>query len=216
MVFNPVPEGKIILRESFNYPDGKLPASWWSEGCSASIKKNRLFVDADTASYRSSTIWLDLNLSGDVQIDFDVRIVSSSDTANNINCFFMYSHPDGNHLRNSFEDRISAEYKMYHNLNGYIFTAVANGDEQNARFRFRDNPGFNILAENFTGELKIGKRYHIRIMKISNRFQYWKDGIIIIDAIDDKFNPVCNSGLFGFRTWHTSLWWDNLVITRLD
>ena len=52
-----------------------------------------------------------------------------------------------------------------------------------------------------------------KIVKENNRVEYWVDGNKIIDAVDPENH---NEGLFGFRTWHTSLWWDNLVIKRLD
>jgi hypothetical protein len=33
-------------------------------------------------------------------------------------------------------------------------------------------------------------------------------------VVDDRFNPLYSKGYFGFRTWHTALWWDNLIISR--
>ena len=38
----------------------------------------------------------------------------------------------------------------------------------------------------------------------------------LMDKTDDEGNPAHEKGLFGFRTWHTALWWDNLVITQLN
>jgi hypothetical protein len=207
---------KVIVKESFSYPDGKLPADWWSEGCRAEIKDGHLFVDADTSSFRASTVWFDRELSGDLQIEFDVHIVASSDKANNINCFFLYSDPEGKPLRNTSKKRECGTYTLYHKLNGYIFTNVANGKESNVRFRFRDNPGFYLLDENYCGETKAGKTYHIKIEKKENRFRYWTDGKKIIDTLDESYNPLYKNGLFGFRTWHTAIWWDNLVITQLN
>ncbi|SHF21291.1 hypothetical protein SAMN05444274_10460 [Mariniphaga anaerophila] len=207
---------RIIIKESFDYPDGKLPSIWWSEGCEAELKDGRLFVDADTTSYRASTIWLDHELSGSLKIEFDAHIVASSDNANNINCFLLYSDPEGRPLRETAQERECGSYGLYHELNGYIFTNVANGEESNVRFRVRDNPGFYLLNENYRGETKAGKTYHIKIEKTNSRFQYWINGEKIIDMEDKSYNPLYNKGLFGFRTWHTAIWWDNLVITQLD
>lgn len=209
-------EGKVILKETFSYPDGPLPALWWSEGCSAKIKDGHLFVDADTASFRQSTIWLDQELSGDLSIEFDVHIVASSDKANNINCFFLYSQIDGEQLKASCQERIDGNYTKYHNLKGYIFTNVRNGDGKHGRFRLRDNPGFYLLAEEKIADNRQGKTYHVKIEKNSERLRYWIDGHKVIDLSDDFYNPLYNNGIFGFRTWHTALWWDNLVITQLD
>jgi hypothetical protein len=206
----------IVVHESFEYPDGELPLSWWSEGNPAKIKDGRLFVDADTADFRTSTVWLDRNLSGNIKLTFDVHVVSSSDTANNINCFFLYSDKDGKPLRETSGQREDGSYNRYHMLNGYIFTYLANGQPHNGRLRFRDNPGFRLLAEKFGFECESGKTYQVTIMKQGTRLQYWVDGKKLMDKTDDEGNPPHEKGLFGFRTWHTSLWWDNLVITQLN
>ncbi len=207
---------KTIFKETFDYPDGTLPSMWWSEGCPAQIRDGRLFVDADTVSFRAATVWLDKSLSGNVRIEFDVHIVSSSDKADNINCFFMYSDPGGSDLRSTSPSRACGTYTLYHQMNGYIFTNVANGKEANVRFRLRDNPGFHLIRENYSGQIEIGKTYHVKIEKKDDRLQYWTNGKRIINTVDKSFNPIYENGLFGFRTWHTSLWWDNLVITQLD
>jgi hypothetical protein len=38
----------------------------------------------------------------------------------------------------------------------------------------------------------------------------------MIDKTDKEYNPVLAKGLLGFRTWHTALWWDELMIKQLD
>ncbi|MFC4871664.1 DUF1961 family protein [Negadavirga shengliensis] len=209
-------QGTVVFRETFDYPDGPLPDDWWYEGNTARIKDGHLFVDADTSDQRMSTIWLDRELSGNIRIEFDVHVVSSSDTANNINCFFMYSDPEGKPLRETKDARVKGDYNSYHVLNGYIFTYLANGNPTNARIRFRDNPGFNLLAEGFGSECKAGKTYRIGIEKRNNRYLYWVDGMKILDKAAGEFYPTHSKGLFGFRTWHTSLWWDNVVIRQMD
>lgn len=209
-------EDTILYSETFSYPDGPLPSIWWCEGNTAVIKDGRLYVNADLDAYRASTVWLDKRFSGNIQIEFDVQIVSSGDTANNINCFFMYSDPEGNSLRETAEKRKDGVYNHYHKLNGYIFTFVGNKDPDNARVRFRDNPGFKLLKEDFGANCEAGKTYQIKIVKKDNRFQYWVNGVKRLDKVDDAFNHLHNEGLFGFRTWHTALWWDNLKIIRAD
>jgi len=207
---------KVIFQESFDYPDGELPAKWWSEGNQAEIKEGRLFVNADTGQFRLSTVWLDQELSGNIRVEFDVHIVSSSDTANNINSFLFYADPNGKPLRDTRKERENGAYTHYHQLNGYIFTYLANGDPSKARVRFRDNPGFNLLGEEFGYECKIGKTYQVMIVREDKRFQFWVNGEKLLDHVDNGMNISDKGGLFGFRTWHTALWWDNLVITQLD
>ena len=143
------------------------------------------------------------------------RKTSSSDTANNINFFFMYSDPSGKHLRQSAHERKSGLYQLYHQLNGYIFTNVTNGNELEVRYRLRDNPGFELIDEVFTDESRIGQTRHIQIVKINDRLQYWVDSEKRVDVVDNKFNPVHEQGLIGLRTWHTSLWMDNLIVKQI-
>jgi hypothetical protein len=202
----------IIFKDNFNCAPGALPSKYWSEGCPGVIKDGHLFVDADTAGYRQSTIWLDQELSGDLIIECDVHVISSDKKANNINFMFLYSDPKVRRLKESRSERSNGEYKSYHQLNGYIFTYLADGTEDNARFRFRDNPGFNLINEVKGFECKTGRTYHIKIIKLGNRFQFWSNGFKAIDVILNSYNPPYDKGNFGFRTWHTKLWWDNLSI----
>ncbi len=71
---------------------------------------------------------------------------------------------------------------------------------------------------NGVSDVAIGKTYHIEIEKIQNRIAYIVDGKPIFEAKVDnsgsKKIPVRKRGLIGFRTWSTSLWWDNLKVTR--
>ena len=203
----------ILLEETFAYPDGELPADWWSEGAKAIIKGGRLYVDAN---HTVSTVWLDKELSGNLRIEYDVHIESSNDNSNNMNCFFLYSDTTSSPLRDSKKLRSSGNYQLYHGYNGYIFTYVANRKEPaGGRFRLRDCPGFHLLQENYTYENKKGETYHIKIEKLNERIRFYVDGILMIDKRDNEQNPIHQSGLFGFRTYHTELWWDNLLITKL-
>jgi hypothetical protein len=62
--------------------------------------------------------------------------------------------------------------------------------------------------------MKRGKVYHIAFEKRGNHFTYTAHGHILLDVVDDRFNPPHGKGLMGFRTWHTQLWWDNFVVMR--
>lgn len=206
---------ELIVDESFEYPDGDLPAIWWSEGSPAKIRNERLYVDADTGPNKASTVWLDKEFGGDFSIEFDVHVIFSDNKANNINTFLLYSHPEDKSLRKTKQERADGKYTHYHSLNGYIVTYVASGNEMNARTRLRVNPGFNLLEEQFNYECRQGKTYHFEIIKTENRIQFYVDGNKIIDRTDDALN-LHKTGLFGFRTWSTALWWDNLVIKQLN
>jgi hypothetical protein len=205
----------VIFREHFEYPDGPLPQGWWSEGDMGEIRNGRLHVNADTGRFRQSTVWLDRAFSGDLRVEYDACVLASADRVNNMNFFFLYSDPAGVPLYESRQARADGAYRQYHGLNGYIFTNVADGSGTPARFRFRDCPGFHLMAENLQYENRPRTVYHVMMEKRGNRITYTLDGTTVLDAADDRFNPLHDRGLMGFRTWHTELWWDNLIITQL-
>ncbi len=179
----------------------------------AVIKGGKLYVDANSTA---STIWLDKELTGNFRIEYDAHIESSNNNSNNLNCFFLYADTTGTPLRETRALRKSGNYKLYHGYNGYIFTYVPNPKEPSGgRFRLRDCPGFHLIQENNTFESKIGKTYRITIEKLNDRILIYVDGNLMLDKHDDEQNSIHERGLFGFRTWNTELWWDNLRITQL-
>ena len=213
---------KVIFQESFDsYADSSnLPAGWWREGSKAvRIEKGRLRADANLDNngedYGTSTIWLDRNFGGCLRVEFDACILASDGDKNNINFFLLFSDPAGRPLQQTRDERADGQYGKYHTLNGYVITFLANGEPDKARFRMRDDPGFNLLQEEFAYECKQNKTYHIAIEKRGNRITYAVDGIVYLDKVDDAANGEHKSGIIGFRTWHTDLWWDNLKVTRL-
>ncbi|WP_162416828.1 DUF1961 family protein [Cyclobacterium roseum] len=207
--------GEIVFEEKFNYPDGALPADWRSEGVPASIQNRRLFVGEDTLKPRVATACLDWEFSDNLQVEFDVHVVSSQELANNLNFFFMYADPEGRNFRETKKERKDGNYARYHKLNGYIFTHLANGRESLARFRFRYNPGFTLLEEWNGDECRIGTTYRIKLVKKDQKIQYWTDGKLIIDQ-ELEASRQHKKVIIGFRTYRTSLWWDNLVVRQLD
>ena len=207
-------DGQIVLKEGFNYPDGAVPAHFWSEGCPAVVRNGRLFIDADTIKPRASSVWLDKELAGDLSIEFDVHVVSSSDDADNINLFFMYSDSSGRPLRESAAQRKDGLYRRDHEKSGYIFTNVTNGDSLHIRYRFRRNPGFKLIKEAKKSRKGREPEIHIKVLKKGNHIEYWENGNKIFDETMEGYQPY-EKGLFGFRTWHTALEIDNLLIKRI-
>ncbi|MEX2566499.1 MAG: DUF6250 domain-containing protein [Cyclobacteriaceae bacterium] len=173
--------GSQIFEEKLNYPDGDLPAEWGSEGVPATIQNGRLFVYADIREPRVATVWLDREFSGNLQVEYDVHVVSSEEIANNLNFFFLYSDPDGRNLRETKKEREDGLYARYHKLKGYIFTHLANGTVSPARFRLRQNPRFELLHEWYGYECKTATTYRIKVVKMDKNIQYWVDGNLIID-----------------------------------
>jgi hypothetical protein len=213
----------VLFREDFeSYADNStLPAGWWHEGSKAvRIEEGHLRVDANLDNngedYGASTVWLDRTFGGDIRVEFDARVLASDGAKNNVNFFFLFGDPSGRPLMQTRNERADGQYGKYHTLSGYVFTFLANGEPEKARFRMRDDPGFHLLQENFAYECKQNKTYHIAVTKRGGRITYAVDGAVYLDKIDDAANPEHTSGILGFRTWHTDLWWDNLKVTELS
>lgn len=218
----PATAKKVLFMEDFDsYADNsKLPVGWWQEGSKAvRIEKGRLHADANLdengEDHGTPTIWLDKTFGGDICVEFNAHILAYNGNKNNINFFFLFSDPSGRPLWQTKNKRADRQYGKYHELNGYVFTFLANGNPSNARFRMRGDPGFHLLQENFAYECKQNKTYDITVTKKGNRITYAVDGTIYLDETDDTANPEHKSGIIGFRTCHTDLWWDNLKVTEL-
>jgi len=208
---------KIIIKEEFKYPDGPAPKNlFWSEGCPGNIRNGRLFIDADTAAQRASSVWLNQELSGDLSIEFDVFLLSSSDDANNINLFFMYGDASGDPLKQTASQRQDGLYQRYHKLKGFIVTNVTNNDSVNIRYRLRKNPGFTLVRQSQMKRIKRQNKIHIKLLKQGEHFQYWENDNKIFDEQITDADKQYAKGLFGFRTWHTSMEIDNLLIKRIE
>jgi hypothetical protein len=213
---------ELLYTENFDkFPDGTpLPPGWWVEGNpSVSIQKGHLLINANpeagSKEYSVSTVWLNKMFEGNLQIEFDAHIIKSRGEKNNINLFILYSDTTNMPLYESRESRSDGRYPHYHKLNGYIFTYLANGQPDTARFRLRDNPGFFLLQENYAYECRAGKTYHMTVIKIGNKLSYSVDGNTYLEFLDNQLNPLHHKGLIGFRTFQTELWWDNLRVTRV-
>ncbi|MCF6270083.1 MAG: DUF1961 family protein [Melioribacteraceae bacterium] len=206
-----------IYFESFDNPN--LPENFFVEGSNkVGIKDGRLWMDASPevdGERGVGTIWLNQEFSGDLKVEFDVKIIESKGDKNNINFFFLYSDTTGKPIYASTHLRKTGSYSSYKNLNGYIFTYLAGGNPDSARFRFRNCPGFNLLQENFAYHCIKKRVYHIEIAKISNRLTFAVDGKTYIDYTETSNNPIHSKGIMGFRTYSTELWWDNFKITKL-
>ena len=220
----------VLFREDFDdLPDGdRLPDGWWVEGGQRVwIEDGRLHVRANPelgseVGHKVCTVWCNREFSGDLRVEFDAHVVASGREVNNINFFFMYSDPTGQPLYESREARASADYRYYHGLNGYIVTFlqdVADTGQRwpdgtpKARFRLRRCPGFQLIDEAFDYHCRQGVTYHVAMMRRGTHLSYAVDGVVYAEADDPE--PLTH-GLIGLRTFHTELWWDNIVVTGLE
>ncbi len=214
----------ILAIETFDSgpPDCPLPDNVWFEGAGsgalARIERGRLRVDADNAKGQAGTIWLDRQLAGNLEVEFDVIVHDAVDASNNVNFFLYFRDPDGPQLRITREERASGSYRLFtrDRLEGLVMTHVANGTPENARTRLREVPPFDPpLAEYYGTELKAGEFYHFRIRVVDGHIQYFKNGILLVEGAIRNFNHN-KPGYLGFRTWQTDLSWDNLIVRQVS
>jgi hypothetical protein len=199
--------------------------SWWVEGGERVwIEDGRLYVKAmgdKGPESRACTVWCKRVFPDNIRIDFDAHVVSSSVNVNNINLFFCFSDPAGKSLFFTREERNTATYKFYHQLNGYILTFLndrkkragtyADGSSW-GRFRMRRCPGFHLMTEKYAYHCRQGRTYHIAIIKRGSQISYSVDGSVYLEGYDDQ---PWRSGQIGLRTYKTFLWWDNIRVTEL-
>ncbi len=199
---------------------------WWVEGGERVwVEDGRLHVKADPPEGSEepyvATVWCEQPIEGNVRIEFDAHVVSSSTDVNNVNFFMFYSDPEGTPLYDTREDRADAAYGDYHVLNGNIITFLNDtregaGDipegEQRARIRIRHCPGFELLGETYNYHCQAGNTYHVQIVKRNDFIQFWVDGRYLIGVREPE---PWSEGLIGLRTFRTYLWWDNIQVTAI-
>ena len=215
-------DDRVVISEDFaNGMD-----NWWAEGGERVwVQDGHLYVKADPADKSPNyiaTVWCKTPTPANVKVEFDAHVVSSSIEANNINFFLCYADPSGQPLSETRASRASAAYKLYHDLNGHIFTFLkdrtgaggkrADGSSK-ARFRMRRCPGFQLMTEGYGHHCDAGKTYRVSITKQGGELTFGVDGKVYLRGTDPDPLP---GGLIGLRTFRTELWWDNVRVTALD
>lgn len=213
--------GKWIIDENFSAGMD----NWWVEGGhEVRVEGGRLVVRADrpeTEGGSVCTVWCRTPHPADFTLEMDAHVLKSAVDANNINLFVCFSDPGGRPLYETRESRRSAAYNLYHGLNGNIITFLndrtAEGGRHEdgstkGRVRIRRCPGFELLAETFTGRCRQGETYHITVTKHGGLIVYSVDGRELLRAEDPQPR---GGGLLGLRTWATELWWDNIRLRAL-
>ena len=104
-------------------------------------------MDAATEASTVSTAWCPRIFEGDLILEFDACVVPPKRFPN-IN-FFMYASEldDGDVFKNLWP---SDAYKLYHNINNYIFMFL--DEEGKGRYCMRKCPGFGLVHELYTDQ----------------------------------------------------------------
>ena len=197
-------------------------ANWWVEGGErAWLQDGRLHLWAENGAAPgrgAATVWWKRPLPADFVLSLDAQVLSSPAEANNINLFLSYADPSGTPLFDTRAKRESAEYNLYHQMNGYIITflndAKAEGGRNpdgstRARVRIRRNPGFQLLKETFAKSCRRGVTYRLTVTKRGRRIGFAVDGETLLEAEDAHPWP---GGLLALRTFGTYLWWDSIRV----
>lgn len=186
----------LLYREEFSSD----PKGWKTEGRGKVwVEDGRLVMDA---SHVEGTTWCPFEIEGDILITYTAYVLNPPD-ANNINLFFMATAADGTDV---FKVDLSGTYKEYHQLPNYIMTFTS------GYTRLRRNPGFNLVSENRTVKALTENEYQVAILLEGNMIRCFINDIPVHSCRDDS---RYRKGRIAFRSWHTTLWWDDLKVYRV-
>lgn len=201
---------KLIYSDDFN-----TDLSNWNVEFEKPETSSLKIIDGklDVSTSIGATIWFKTQLSGNIMITYDVKIIDeggSFDRVSDMNAFWMATDPSSpNAIKRD------GKFASYDNLNLY-YAGV--GGHYNKFTRFRKYKGIDdksILKEYSDKEhLLIGNTtYSVKIIVNKDRVQYFLDGELYWDFKDDK--PY-NQGFFGFRTSKSHQVFDNFKVFKID
>lgn len=146
------------------------------------------------------TLWYNEKISGDVVIEYDATVYSDreGDRLSDLNCFWMATDPQAE----SVFERMDSRNGVFANCAQMKLYYVGYGGNYNSTTRFRrytGEPGPAIIAEYSDADhlLKPNHWYHIKLVCQDGKVQYWIDGELLFDYVDE--DPY-TEGWFGFRT----------------
>jgi rhamnogalacturonan endolyase len=190
--------GKLIYADNFQKP---LNSKTWiaeiepSAGNSVVYTKNNALV-LDTK--RGVTVWLNQYLHGNIQIEFDRKVLVDSgknDRLSDFNQFWMATDP---HNKNLFTR--NGKFEAYDDLQLY-YVGMGGNTNKTTRFRKYDG-GQKPLIKGYLDKQHLllpNKIYHIKIMVKDKVTSFWVDDVCYFSYADPK--PL-TGGYFGFRsTW---------------
>ena len=165
-----------------------------------------------------STLWFRPELSGAVSIQYEARMVQAggpNDRGSDLNAFWMAT--DARSPGDLFATRRSGKFSDYNQLRAYY---VGQGGNSNTTTRFRryigDAADRPLLPEHdlrsADGLLQPNVWQTVQLVALGNRIQYYRDGRLIFDFLDDA--PYTR-GRFGFRTTASHVELRNFRVYRI-
>lgn len=192
--------------------------SWVIEqlpGGSTSIIDGQFDID----DFTGCTAWFNQKLEGNLLIEYDALVIDkggNNDRVSDLNCFWMAE--DINNPNDFFaeSEKRGGKFQNYHNLRLYY---VGLGGHDNTKTRFRRYVGGGerpCLPEHDLDDAKYlitaNKVNKIRLIVFDNIVQYYFNGQLVFDILDDK--PY-KEGYFGIRTYKNHLTIDNFKVFKL-
>ena len=208
-------EGELLIDEDFT----KGMENWWSEGNEKVwVEDGHLYQKVDSEEQRSGTVWCSIPHPDDCIIEYGGYVISSSLDVNNLNFFFSYNYSEESSLYETRDERQTGRYKLYHDMPGYIITYLNDADGEGglhadgttqARSRFRKNPGFQLLWEQFGFLCRQEEEYQFRIEKRGGDIAFSVNGEQRFLYADPE--PL-GGGFVGFRSFRSFIRWDYLKL----
>ncbi len=196
--------------------DGKQFSKYWKVE-SESPDYKIAFKDGacEIVSPKGLTLWYREKMKGDVVIEYDAVVYDEKegDRLSDLNCFWMATDPEAKDVFKRSGERGGvfancAQMKLYY---------VGFGGNHNSTTRFRrytGEPDPEIIKEYTDAEhlLQPNRWYHIKLVSVGGRVQYWMDGKLLFDYNDaDPYTE----GWFGFRTTLSRTAIKNFTCTRI-
>ena len=150
----------------------------------------------------NNPLWLRRKLPRNVQVDLDVKSLSSDGDMK------VELYGDGESFARDRGAYVSSGYVLcmggWHNTKSFIARRLEHGRE-----------GIDIVSRT---DVKVvpGKTYHWRIVRKGKELTWYIDGKLFLSYHDDE--PLYGRGHehFGFNNWEADVWYDNLKITALS
>lgn len=190
----------LPFRDTFDSSE-TIKQHYWSSGGLWRAQDGWLF----SPGVKQNPLWLRADLPNDVAVEFDVKSMS----------------PQGDVKVEIFGDGSdhASGYVLIHGGWNNALSIIARLDEHGPRFdtvpadNYRDDTRCRVEANPFPVE--IGRTYHWRIERREATINWFIDGAPFMSFTDPK--PLTGKGhnRFGFSSWESWLYFDNLSVTPL-
>lgn len=190
----------LYAQKNSGFNDKEFRRFWTVESESPDYKVDFKDGACEIVAPKGLTLWYNKKMKGNVVIEYEAKVFDEKegDRLSDLNCFWMASDPQA---RNVFK-RMKSRSGVFANCAQLKLYYVGFGGNYNSTTRFRrynGEPGPAIIQEYSDPAhlLKANHWYHIKLVCKDGKVQYWIDGELLFDYLDE--DPY-TEGWFGFRT----------------